>query len=151
MARLEDLDGKKVGIDTVVFVYFLEGHPEMGNCARRLFQKIESGSIDAFASDLVIGELIVKPLQQGKLENATEYKEKLPQFPNLNFCTVTREVIITGAELRAIKKLGFVDSLHLASAVLNGCEVFLTNDYELKHPNVGLKILKFSDFKITQT
>lgn len=38
MARLTDLQGCRVGLDTVVFIYALEGHPTFGDRAIHLFE-----------------------------------------------------------------------------------------------------------------
>jgi hypothetical protein len=40
------------------------------------------------ASDLVLAELMIKPLQEEKLEIAEEYASELPNFPNLTFIDI---------------------------------------------------------------
>jgi len=148
MARLADLHGKKVGLDTVVFIYALEGHAEFGNRATALFEQIEAGEIKGFACDLVLAELIVKPLRQGKPEIAEEYATELPQFPNLSFRPVTREVVIAAAKLRGSKNIGLIDALHLATARLAECDAFVTNDLGIQHPDAGLDIFMLSNFDL---
>ena len=54
MARLTDLHGCKVGLDTAVFIYALEGHVTFGTPATKLFERIEQGAIKASACDLVL-------------------------------------------------------------------------------------------------
>jgi hypothetical protein len=34
MARLDDLDGVAIALDSVIFIYALEGNPEFGELAR---------------------------------------------------------------------------------------------------------------------
>jgi predicted nucleic acid-binding protein len=46
---------------------------------------------------------------------------------------ITEEVIDKATAIRAIYRFSPMDSLHLAAAVVSGCEVFLTNDLRLTH------------------
>ena len=140
MARLEELDGTKIALDSVVFIYALEGNPAFGERAKSILQTIERGQCQGFACDLVLAELMVKPLREGKPEIAQEYARELPKFPNLTFVSVTREIVVAAARLRGNSNLGLIDALHLAAAVEVGCEVLITNDAALRHPNAGLEI-----------
>lgn len=148
MARLADLQGCKVGLDTVVFIYALEGHPIFGDRATQLFEQIEQGAIKAAACDLVLAELMVKPLRSGQPEIAGEYARDLPQFPNLNFCAMTQAIVIAAARLRGSSNLGLVDALHIAATRADGCAVFVTNDTAIQHPDPGLTILLLSNLQV---
>ncbi|MDJ1178114.1 hypothetical protein PJF56_04475 [Roseofilum sp. BLCC_M91] len=86
MARLEDLEGVAVAFDSVIFIYAIEGNQEFGELARKIFELIELGKCQGFACDLVLAELMVKPLRDGFSEIAEEYARDLPSFPNLKFC-----------------------------------------------------------------
>jgi predicted nucleic acid-binding protein len=151
VARLEDLRGKKVALDTVVFIYALEGHSEFGDRAKYLLEQIEVGEIKGFACDLVLAELMVKPLRLGKPEIAEEYATDLPQFPNLTFRPVTRDVVIAAARLRGSKNIGLIDALHLASARLSECDAFVTNDVAIQHPAAGLDVFMLSSFDLPRS
>ncbi|MGB3208402.1 MAG: type II toxin-antitoxin system VapC family toxin [Crinalium sp.] len=144
MARLEELVGAKVALDTVIFIYALEGNPEFGDRAVKILEMIEQGKCRGFACDLVLAELMVKPLREGKLEIAQEYANELPKFPNLTFRSITQAIVIAAAHLRGNSNLGLIDSLHLATAVEAGCTVFLTNDAAIRHPVAGLDIWMLS-------
>ncbi|MGK7878151.1 MAG: type II toxin-antitoxin system VapC family toxin [Xenococcaceae cyanobacterium] len=145
MARREELEGAKIGLDTVVFIYALEGNPQFGDVAREILETIEEGRCRGYACDLVLAELMVKPLRQGQSEVAQEYAQELPNFPNLTFCSLTWEIVIAAAKLRGSSNLGLVDALHIATAVAAGCTVFITNDTVLQHPDPGLEIWMLSE------
>ncbi len=145
MARLEDLEGVNVALDSVIFIYALEGNLEFGQLARQMLEMIEQRKCQGFACDLVIAELMVKPLRQGYPEIAEEYARDLPSFPNLKFCSITQKIVIGAARLRGNSNLGLIDALHLATAVEFGCTVFLTNDAALRHPDVRLDIWMLGD------
>ena len=148
MARLTDLQGCRVGLDTVVFIYALEGHPIFGDRAIQLFEHVERGMIKASACDLVLAELMVKPLRSGQADIAENYATTLPQFPNLSFCAMTQAIVIAAARLRGSSKLGLVDALHLAATHADGCTLFITNDMAIQHPDPGLTILLLSDLQL---
>lgn len=145
MAGLEELEGTIVALDSVIFIYALEGNPEFGGLARKIFEMIEQGKCQGIACNLVLAELMVKPLREGYTEIAEEYARDLPCFPNLRFCSVTQEIAIAAARLRGSSNLGLIDALHMATAVEARCTVFLTNDAALRHPNVDLEIWMLRD------
>ncbi|PSB34578.1 type II toxin-antitoxin system VapC family toxin [Chlorogloea sp. CCALA 695] len=148
MARLTDLHGCKVGLDTAVFIYALEGHVTFRTLAIKLFEQIEQGAIKASACDLGLAELMVKPLRLGQQAIAQEYAKDLPQFPNLNFCAITQAIVIAAVRLRGSSKLGLINALHLAATSADGCTVFITNDTVIQHPDSKLTILLLSDLQV---
>ncbi|MEQ8384103.1 MAG: hypothetical protein RH949_17255 [Coleofasciculus sp. A1-SPW-01] len=81
MARLDDLDGVAIALDSVIFIYVLEGNPEFGELARKVLEMIEQGKCQGVASDLVLAELMVKPLRDGYPDIAEEYAQDLPTSP----------------------------------------------------------------------
>ena len=147
MARLEELEGAKIALDSVIFIYALEGNQEFGDRVLKIFETIERGKCQGFACDLVLAELMVKPLREGQIEVAREYASELPKFPNLTFCSITRATVITAASLRGSSNLGLIDALHLATAIEAGCTVFITNDTALRHPSPGIDIWMLADIE----
>ena len=147
MARLEELEGAKIALDSVIFIYALEGNREFGDRVLKIFEAIEQGKCQGFACDLVLAELMVKPLREGQVEIAREYATELPKFPNLTFGSITRTTVITAASLRGSSNLGLVDALHLATAIEAGCTVFITNDIALRHPSPGIDIWMLADIE----
>ena len=134
-------------MDSAIFIYALEGNPVFGERAKKILQAIERGTYQGFACDLVLAELMVKPLREGQPEIAAEYARELPRFPNLTFLSVTRAVVIAAARLRGNSNLGLIDALHLAAAVDAECTVFITNDTALRHPAAGLEIWMLTEIE----
>lgn len=91
---------------------------------------------------------MIKPLRLGQQVIAEEYARDLPQFPNLNLCTITQEIVIAAARLRGSSRLGLVDALHLAAIRADGCTVFITNDIAIQHPDAKLTIVLLSDLQV---
>lgn len=139
-SRLELLANRVVALDTAIFIYALEGHPEFGKVALNLLQQIEGGKVQGVASDLVLAELMVRPLRLGHSTTAARYEQELPQFPNLSFAPLSREVVVGAARLRAASGVSLLDALHLSAAREAGAHVFVTNDVRLQKPNLGLEV-----------
>ena len=90
--RSNKINSKKIALDTVIFIYALEGNNKFGKCTKQILTAIEKGECRGFASDLVLAELMVKPLREGKPKIAEEYALELPNFPNLKFLAPTRDI-----------------------------------------------------------
>ena len=82
---------RAVVLDTSVFIYWLEGNSEFGPYALEVMRKIEDGQIQGLASELVLGELLIRPMKLGLSEIVEGYIKDLPEFPNLEFRAVDRE------------------------------------------------------------
>jgi len=77
-------------------------------------------------------------MRQGRRDLVNAYRAMLRTFPNLSLIDVSDRVAELGAELRAKylnqgKKLKTPDALCLATAILAGCSVFITNDTRLAY------------------
>jgi predicted nucleic acid-binding protein len=112
-----------------------------------LFRSVEAGEMTGVASDLVLGELIVRPLRLGRTDVAERYLKELPAFPNLSFRRVSREAIAAAAELRARAPVGLVDALHLAGAIGAGATAFMTNDPRLARHDFGIEVVLLGDLE----
>lgn len=148
MARLNRLRGARLALDTSVFIYALEDHARFGEKAAAIFRTVETGMASAVASDLVLAELIVKPLQMGREDVAERYLETLPDFPNLTFRAATRAVLVQAARVRATSALGLADCVHIASAMDAGARAFVTNDQRLARPGTGIEVVLLGDLEL---
>lgn len=122
----------RVGLDTSVFIYHLEGTSRYAACAAEVFSELAHGSFQAVTSVLTLMELAVKPLQLGRPDVADEYEVLLLNYPNLGIAEIDRATVRRAAELRAADRLRPADALQLAACLQQGATAFLTNDRELR-------------------
>jgi len=115
-------------LDTSVWIYHFQQHPEFGAAAARVLHDIESGRVEGIVSELSLLELAVHPLRLGRQDVADDYELLLTHFPHLTLVPVTREVLLQAAALRAAYGLRTPDAIHLASAVYFGATAVVTND-----------------------
>jgi predicted nucleic acid-binding protein len=123
---------KKVGLDTMVFIYHLEDHPRYGPLTQRIFEALEAGENRGVTSVIALLELLVRPKVEGREEVAREYLHLLTTYPNLAILAIDVGVAEIAAELRAKYGVRTPDALQLAAAVQAGATGFITNDRRLE-------------------
>ncbi len=137
--------GSRIALDTVPFVYFLERHPTFFGAAKDLFERIEKGKIEAVASTLVLTELLVPAFRAEDSSRAQDVLRLLAHFPHLKLIEVDQVIAYEASRIRAETALRTPDALHLATALLQKADWFVTNDKaftRLKH--LSLKVSLFS-------
>jgi predicted nucleic acid-binding protein len=101
--------------------------------AKHLFNRIQydDDALNGYYSAVSATELLIRPLRAGPTE-ATYMHAFLRHFPHLHVLPVDLDVATQAATLRAIKGLRTPDALIVASGLLAGCDVIVTNDEEWK-------------------
>ena len=125
-------EGALVALDTVIWIYEVEAHPVFGPVVHPFFaDRLGTGRNRAGSSLLALGELLVQPLALGRLDIADAYKAYFTLGANFAVWEVTREVVERAADLRARYRLKMMDALHMANAIVQRADLFLTNDESL--------------------
>lgn len=137
---------KVIGLDTSVFIYFLENNPKYGPLARITINGIENGKWEGVTSTITLMEITVRPWQIGQESIAREYEAILVHFPNLSVVDVDRDVARTAAQLRAKYNVAPPDALQVAASLNYGAKAFLTNDRRLSRLQDLIDVLVMDDF-----
>lgn len=145
MDLLQDLKPGPVGLDTSIFIYFIEEHPRFMRVLRPLFEAIDRGAIGAVTSGVTLMEVLVVPYRAGDEPLATRYEALLTGSRGLRMIELDRQVLRSAAMLRASLRLKPPDALQLAAALAAGCRSFLTNDRALPAPG-GLTVRRLADY-----
>lgn len=119
---------KRVLIDTSVWIYHFEQHPEFAVPAGRIIENLEAGKFRGIASELTLLELSVRPLQLGRQGVADDYEVLLGHFPNLELEPISREILLEAAGLRARQRLRTPDAIQIATGLRSGATLAVTND-----------------------
>jgi predicted nucleic acid-binding protein len=147
---LERLSGhSRVGLDTPVFIYHFENHPNYRNLTFELLEAVEQGRLQAVTSVLTVMEINVRPLSLGREEVARQYEALLANYPNLNLIEITREVAHRAADLRAKFGLRAPDALQIAACLQAGCTVFITKDKALERLSPVMDVVILDQFLIS--
>lgn len=137
MTPPDALLGSRVYLDTNLYIYLFEGVETYRQLMASLAAEIDRRDIAVIASELIFTELLPRPVREGRSRLVAGYLELLQQTPRITLAPVDRQVILRAVHLRADFGLRAMDALHVATAVVHGCETFLTNDQRL---NAGKQI-----------
>ncbi len=123
---------ERIGLDTNVFIYFLEDHPRYGAWCASLFDLIERGYNPAVTSTVTLLELLVQPYREHREELAQKIFALAGTYPKLEWVAMGMELADRAAELRARYRLSTPDAIQLATAI--GCKAtrFYGNDRGLR-------------------
>ena len=117
-----------IGLDTSLFIYHFEAHPQYLSLTTEILGSIQSGQRESIVSVVTLMELTVLPYRMNQPQAAAEYEALLTHFPNLHLVDVTRDIVRRAAQLRAAYALRPDDALLVATAVEGGATAFVTND-----------------------
>ena len=117
-------------LDSVVLIYSVEGEPARKKQVTILLADLLISGNRLAISDLCLLECYIRPIRDNNQILISEFDRSLsaPLFLKL---PISSEVFQRATYYRASHRLELADALHLATAVLGGCEKFLTNDKHL--------------------
>ncbi|MCL2321738.1 MAG: PIN domain-containing protein [Oscillospiraceae bacterium] len=123
---------KKIYVDTALFIYYLEKNPDYFSKAKKFFIDCIENQITIITSVVTVFEYLVYPYRN----NDHTLVRSFEQFLNLMKVKVVEidiEIAKKAAMIRS-KYKGYkgMDSLQLASSLESNCDLFITNDNQLK-------------------
>lgn len=144
--KKELLTRKKIGFDSMIFIYQFSDHPEYAPLTHVLFELLETGKIQAVTSTITITEVFVQPEKEKNLFIISEYEKVFQQMPNLEIVSVNWQLARLASKMRALYPLiRTPDALQISAPLLKGCAAFLTNDEKLKQVDL-LKVIVLKDY-----
>lgn len=120
-----------VALDTAVFIYFVEEHPQLMPMVEPLFEAIDRGQIAAVTSSVTLLEVLDVPLRSGDTTLAEQYERLLTRSRGLQLIDIDRSVLRAAATLRARSALKTPDALQIAAAFRGGATAFVTGDRDI--------------------
>ncbi len=123
---------ERIGLDTNVFIYLLEGHPRYGSWCVSLFDLIERGQNPAVTSTVSLLELLVQPYRDQNDDLAQRIYSLASTYPNIDWVPVTMAVADGAAALRARYRVSTPDAVQLATAICHEATRFYGNDRGLR-------------------
>ena len=143
---LADIGAGPVGLDTAIFIYFIEAQQTYLGLVEPLFEAVDAGRVHAVTSGVTLLETLVVPLRKGATELARRYEVLLTRSAGLRLVPLENTVLVAAAALRAATRVKTPDALQLAAALSAGCSVFVTNDRRL--PEIpGMTVLQLGDYQ----
>lgn len=127
----------RIYLDSNVFIEAYESESgERSEAARAVLKMVDEGGVEAVISELVIAELLVKPLAASDYALANIYSELFAPQIGYTTCPVDRNTLLEAARLRAVHAaIKLPDAIHIATARLQRCKAFLTSETRLRLPS----------------
>ena len=124
------------------FIYSIERIDPYRALLDILWQTVSTGQITVVTSELTLLAVLVRPLKVGDAPTATLFRTVLRPTPDVQMVPITQTVLEEAANLRATLGLRTPDALHLATALLNGCALLVTNDRAFRRvPDLAVTML----------
>ena len=129
--------------DTAPFIYLIEGNDQRGPKAVELFRSLES--VPKATSIITPIEILTFCQAPGREDLDRMYREYFTQTDELSVWPVDWEIAEECARLRAKYRLRIPDAIQIATALIAGADVFITNDRRLlKVPEI--KVVLFDEW-----
>ena len=126
------IEYKKVFLDTTPIIYFLDMDVNYAEKVEKLFSDFLEAESQMVTSTITCTEYLIYPYRTGNSEKIDAFYEFLsdcdiPMYP------IDVAIAKKAAQIRAEYK-GFktMDCLQLATACVQGCDLFLSNDKQLR-------------------
>lgn len=141
VARRMEPPGKmtiRLYFDTNIFIEAIERQNEI---ASTVLSMVDDGVLFAVISELTVAELLVKPFQSDDQKLVDTYSALLQPQIGYRACPVDRDTLIEAARLRAANRgTKLPDAIHIATARLHECKVFLTTETRLHMPDELIRL-----------
>ena len=131
MATLNLPDSGTVYLDTSGFIYSVERVEPYRTLLEPMWHRARDGQFVVVTSELTVLETLVKPIRDENSAAETLFRS-LFEAKELSLIPVSRSILEIAAGIRADVGLKAPDAIHVATAVQEGCSVFLTNDGDLR-------------------
>lgn len=140
MGLISDVGTGAVALDTAIFIYLIEEHPQFLQEVLPLFREADEGKRKLVTSALTLLEVLVVPYRAGNRLLAERYEALLTRSRGIQVVDLSRDQLRAAAQLRAVTGVKTPDALQLVAAISRGCTTFVTNDRRLP-PIPGLQVV----------
>lgn len=128
-------DYNKVFLDTAPFIYFIEkdsNNPQYFDNMKQFFEEGYRENKEFLTSVITMAEYFVFPYRNQKMSYIDSF-HRLVDTLDMEIAEVEQKIAKKAAQIRAqYKNFKAMDALQLATACVTGCDLFLTNDKQLK-------------------
>jgi len=123
---------KRVFVDTAPIIYYLENNAQYKDLIKGFFTRCLEKNIQIVTSTITIEEYLVFPYSSGKIEFVDNFKRFL-EYMNIEVVNIDSKIAEQGAKIRGqYKNFKAMDALQIATAIVSGCDMFFTNDKQLR-------------------
>lgn len=123
--------GGIVYVDANAIIYSVERVEPYRELLSPMWAEARAGRIRLTSSELTLLETLVGPLREGNVRLEMLFRSMLAAT-EMNLIAATRATWEDAARVRAATGLATSDALHAATALQEGCTLFVTNDTDFR-------------------
>lgn len=125
-------DFRRVYLDTAPIIYYLENSALYRDKMKHFFELCLDRRIQIVTSVITVEEYLVFPYTSGKMEFADNFRRFI-DYMKIEVVNIDDETAERAAEIRGrFKHFKAMDALQIAAAIVNRCDMFFTNDKQLR-------------------
>ncbi|MDA1317471.1 MAG: PIN domain-containing protein [bacterium] len=126
------LSAKKVGLDSMIFLYQFADHPLYAPLTVKVFQLLEAKKIQAVTSTITIAEVFVRAEEVKDEATIFAYEQVFASLPSLSIIPLDTPLARLAAKIRAqYPKIRLPDAIQISAPLYTQCPLFITNDKKL--------------------
>lgn len=134
-------------IETAPLIYYVEENPTYVAKMDAVIAVIEAKPIEVVSSVILLAELLPLPMRAGHVAIVRTYRNILFYNDQFRLLPVSLEIAEVAADIRARYNLRTPDALHVATAIVAGCDAFLTNDAAIQKVT-ELRVLVLDELEV---
>jgi len=112
-----------------------------------IVDSIERVRLQAITSVVALTEILVQPLRLGNTDRAQQYHDIIVRRHDFTMVSITAEIAISAAAIRARYGLRTPDAMHATTAIKSDCDAILTNDKHFRRVE-DLNVLLLDDLEL---
>lgn len=126
------IEFNKVFIDTSPFIYYLEQNPQYHDKVKSFFMQCNEKDIKIVTSAITVEEYCVFPYRNHNIDLIQKFEAFIEDM-DIDVISIDKEIAGQAAKVRAEFK--DFKAMQIAAALISNCDLFLTNDKQLKQEN----------------
>ena len=141
MELIEILKDKRVYLDTNIFIYVIEGNTQYQEIIDELTKSILQKDFEPHTNYITLTEILPPLVKRGDKDIISGTVEFILDNGFFHLSYVNEEICLQAGFLRGELGMKTPDALHVATAINQGCSIFLTNDAGIRVPKNMQRIL----------
>lgn len=133
-------------VDTMVWIYLLDEHPQYADLATAVFELIEQGTVHGVTSTLTLAEILTAPARSGDTQALQDYELYLTNFPHLQLQPLDISGARVAASIRATTGLKMPHAIQVATAIQAGASAIVSNDKQWRNKISKPEVVLLDDY-----
>ena len=123
------IKAKRIGLDTNIFIYYFQKHPEFGVATKNIFDNFALHKTKAVTSILTLTELLSIHASEKEVSNL---QALFLETPGLTIYDINQNIGVTAGRIRRNYGFRLPDAIQLATCLYAKVGIFVTNDQKLQ-------------------